>query len=659
MGSSYALTRSSSSLRTLRRTQLNTKFDAMSSNAGPSSSRQTSSRATRSLPQKSPATLSTVLPATGDFASPAAPRLRVGAEPVNVNTAFLQANYTGREIVSLFKLRSDVDHPRFLNLLDVQNTLGHMQMVAESLADRLAELDENPPTLADLRSRPVRATAVPPAPLPSPPVLPPLIPDSDAPHNPTDELDEAAEEELAEFSRKRQAQFDERKALRDNYRATCERVQREHKAAFWAEQDRLQEYWENENVAHLDDLAAYDEERARVVSSLEELADSWLAFLQRYLRVARLLLRYGTRKAVKFPKPCAPCSKTGCPCFTDPERTQVSCTTCVVGKMKCVPSGSNTSVHIACVRIPLRPRPWPPRPRLRRAVRFNKWYPPHFDYRTRAEKRKGIPFLFSKADAAKGGAVDSVGSGDARSEAEDEDEKEEEEDAMEVDDAAPPIATLSGSSKSPTRSSARASTGASKTAQGASAPAPAAVPSSRPPVASSLCVRLEDAPLPPAEFTFTAATLLGGSSGHVPPHATYAERNLRARDDFSLVVPPDSCFGKLRPWNILQEEYPLEVSVPRYHARRSWILHWAAEMDRMAIYTAGREFMAALVRDSSPSVDFPSEYLSLPIVYGNVPYPCPVPSSPTTRNGIRWRCTRRARLRKRWSTHAQRWTRIR
>ncbi|KAJ7015905.1 hypothetical protein C8F04DRAFT_1284143, partial [Mycena alexandri] len=227
----------------------------MSSKAGPSSSRQTSSRATRSLPQKLPATLSTVLPATGDFASPAAPRLRVGAEPVNVNTAFLQANYTGREIVSLFKLRSNADHPRFLNLLDVQNTLGHTQMVAESLADRLAELDENPPTLADLRPRPVRATVVPPAPLPLPPVLPPLIPDSDAPHNPTDELDEAAEEELAEFSRKRQARFNERKALRDNHRATCER--------------------ENENVAHLDDLAAYDEERARVVSSLEELADSW------------------------------------------------------------------------------------------------------------------------------------------------------------------------------------------------------------------------------------------------------------------------------------------------------------------------------------------------------------------------------------------------
>ncbi|KAJ7024871.1 hypothetical protein C8F04DRAFT_1269879 [Mycena alexandri] len=817
----------------------------MSSKAGPSSSRPTSSRATRSLPKKSPAAVSSALPATGDFASPAAPRLRVGAEPVNVNTAFLQANYTGREIVSLFKLRSDADHPRFLNLLDVQNTLGHTQMVAESLADRLAELDENPPTLADLRPRP---------------------------------LDEAAEEELAEFSRKRQARFDERKALRDNHRATCERVQREHEAAFWAEQDRLQEYWENENVAHLDDLAAYDEERARVVSSLEELAESWdrdvvrarrhvvrqneieavtrhifrlrdevayahemlvalqgnqtlgeeidvfleaahlgevppgfsyrpvdsntryvnhpvspsvpsqpppassssssstipreqgkgkgkavdspekgkgravdsagkgkgkarevasgtessklprvtlrlppppadfaavrgsgskkrvavedgaserplkvkkstaydfsgkhtcnlraaiidfpllatsheptlpagfatwTAFFQKYLRAARLLLHYGTRKAIKFPKPCVPCSNTGCPCFTDPEKKSVSCATCIVGKMKCVPSSSDPSAHIDAFLAyqhayashfdPVRGHL---DPAFAAPFDFDKWYPPHFDYRTRAEIRKGIPFLFSKKDAAKGGAVDSVGSGDAGSEAEDEDEKEEEEeeeDAMEVDDAAPPIATLSGSSESPTRSSARASAGTSKTAQGATAPAQPTASSSRQPVASSSRVRLEDAPVPSVEdpprakFSFTAATLLGGSSDRVPPHATYAERHLRARDDFSLVVPPDSCFGKLRPWNIPQEEYPLEVSVPRYHARRSWILHWAAEMDRMAIYTAGREFMAALVRDSSPAIDFPPEHLSLPVVYGNVPYPCPVPE---LTNDAEWR----------------------
>ncbi|KAJ7036102.1 hypothetical protein C8F04DRAFT_1258220 [Mycena alexandri] len=376
--------------------------------------------------------------------------------------------------------------------------------------------------------------------------------------------------------------------------------------------------------------------------------ETWTMFFQKYLQAARLLLRYGTQKAIKFPKPCVPCSKTGCPCFTDPEKTSVSCATCIVGKMKCVPSGSSTSAHIDAflayqhayashfdpVRGHLDPAFVAP-------FDFDKWYPPHFDYRTRAEKRSGIRFLFSKADAAKGGAVDSVGSGDARSEAEDKDEDEkEEEEEEEEDDAAPPITTLSGSSESPTRSSARASTGTSKAAPRTSAPAPTAVPSSRPPVASSSRVRLEDAPLPPAEepapaeFTFTTATLLGASSGHVPPHATYAKRNLRARDDFSLVVPPDSCFGKLRPWNIPQEEYPLEVSVPRYHTRRSWILHWAAEIDRMVIYTAGREFMAALVRDSSPSVDFPSKFLSLPIVYGNVPYPCPVPE---LTNDAEWR----------------------
>ncbi|KAJ7032691.1 hypothetical protein C8F04DRAFT_1261537 [Mycena alexandri] len=812
----------------------------MSSNAGPSSSSlQTPSRTTRSLPKKSPAAASAALPATGDFASPAAPRLRVGAEPVNVNTEFLQEKLSGREILARFRLQSDAPHPYPVNLQQVHNSLEHTRMVGEALADKLADLDENQPILADLRPRPVRATVAPPAPIPSPPVLPPLIPDSDAPHNPTDELDEAAEEELAEFSRRRQARFDERKALRDNYRATCERVQREHEAAFWAEQDHQQEFWESERTASLADLAAYNEERAWVVGELEFAVESrdrelvragrhivrqneieavtrhiyrlrdevayshemlvalqgnqtlgeeidvfleaahlgevppgfsyrpidpktpyvnrpvstsgkgkgkavdspekgkgkarevtsstepgklprvtlrlppppadfasvrgggskkrvvtedetperpskvkktgapydfsgkhtcnlraaiidfpllatshqparpagfatWTAFFQKYLRAARLLLHYGTRKAIKFPKPCVPCSKTGCPCFTDPEKTSVSCATCIVGKMKCVPSGSNTSAHIDAFLAyqhayashfdPVRGHL---DPAFAAPFDFDKWYPPHFDYRTRAEKRKGIPFLFSKADAAKGGAVDS-----AEDEDEKEEEEEEEEDAMEVDDAAPPIATLSGSSESPTRSSARASAGTSKTAPRTSAPAPAAAPSSRPPVASSSRVRLEDAPLPPAEepapaeFTFTAATLLGGSSGHVPPHATYAERNLRARDDFSLVVPPDSCFGKLRPWNIPQEEYPLEVSVPRYHARRSWILHWAAEMDRMAIYTAGREFMAALVRDSSPSVDFPSEYLSLPIVYGNVPYPCPVPE---LTNDAEWR----------------------
>ncbi|KAJ7018071.1 hypothetical protein C8F04DRAFT_1199508 [Mycena alexandri] len=236
----------------------------MSSNAGPSSSRQTPSRATRGLPKKSPAAMSMPLPATGDFASPAVPRLRVGAEPVNVNTEFLQEKFSRHEILARFRLQSD----------QVHNSLEHTRMVGEALADKLADLDENQPILADLRPRPIRATMAPPAPIPSPPVLPPLIPDSDAPHNPTDELDEAAEEELAEFSRRRQARFDERKALRDNYRATCERVQREHEAAFWAEQDHLQEFWESERTASLADLAAYNEERAWVVGELEFAVES-------------------------------------------------------------------------------------------------------------------------------------------------------------------------------------------------------------------------------------------------------------------------------------------------------------------------------------------------------------------------------------------------
>ncbi|KAJ7016862.1 hypothetical protein C8F04DRAFT_1201379, partial [Mycena alexandri] len=204
----------------------------MSSNAGPSSSRQTPSRATRGLPKKSPATVSSALPATGDFASPAAPRLRVGAEPVNVNAEFLHEKLSGREILARFRLQSDAPHPYPRQPSASSQFLEHTRMVGEALADKLADLDENQPILADLRPRPVRATVAPPAPIPSPPVLPPLIPDSDAPHNPTDKLDEAAEEELAEFSRRRQARFDERKALRDNYRATCERVQRSTRPRF-------------------------------------------------------------------------------------------------------------------------------------------------------------------------------------------------------------------------------------------------------------------------------------------------------------------------------------------------------------------------------------------------------------------------------------------
>ncbi|KAJ7019365.1 hypothetical protein C8F04DRAFT_1197761 [Mycena alexandri] len=246
----------------------------MSSNASPSSSRQTPSRATRSLPKKSPATVSTPLPATGDFASPAVPRLRVGADSVNVNPEVLQAKYSGRKILARFKLQSNAPHPYPINLQEVHNSLEHTCMVGEALADKLADLDENPPTLADLRPRPIRATVAPPAPLPSPPVLPPLIPDSDAPHNPTDELDETTEEELTEFSRRWQARFDERKALRDNHRATCERVQREHEAAFWAKQDHILEFWESERTANLADLAAYNEERAWVMRELEFVGES-------------------------------------------------------------------------------------------------------------------------------------------------------------------------------------------------------------------------------------------------------------------------------------------------------------------------------------------------------------------------------------------------
>ncbi|KAJ7020807.1 hypothetical protein C8F04DRAFT_1274571 [Mycena alexandri] len=783
MGSSYALTRSSSSLRTLPLTQLNTKLR-----------RHVLQRRPLLLAARLPPVPLAACPRNRPRPCPALSQLRVTSRPplpldfasgLNLSTTRWA---TRRWLLKVWR----TDWPSWTRTLRPSPTFAHVLSV--------------PPWC-------------PPAPLPSPPLLPPLIPDSDAPHIPTDELDEAAEEELAEFSRKRQARFDERKALRDNHRATCERVQREHEAAFWAEQDRLQEYWENENVAHLDDLAAYDEERARVVSSLEELAESWdrdvvrarrhvvrqneieavtrhifrlrdevayahemlvalqgnqtlgeeidvfleaahlgevppgfsyrpvdsntryvnhpvspsvpsqpppasssssslsksreqgkgkgkavdspekgkgtessklprvtlrlppppadfaavrgsgskkrvavedgaserplkvkkstaydfsgkhtcnlraaiidfpllatsheptlpagfatwTAFFQRYLRAARLLLHYGTRKAIKFPKPCVPCSNTGCPCFTDPEKN------------------SNPSAHIdaflayqhayALTSTPSVATSTPPSPR-------------------HSISTSGTRPTSTTEDAAKGGAVDSVGSGDARSEAEDEDEKEEEEeeeeDAMEVDDAAPPIATLSGSSESPTR--ARSSLTASSSRQSWLAFSRRAY---------GLEVRaaflpFEEVPHARRVHLHRRHPSRAVHLDSVPATRHLPERHLRAagRLLLSVRVRPTSCFEQASSMEHPKEEYPLA----RFRAADTMLgaagsFTWAAEMDRIGDLT-GRDAnsWAALVRDSSPaSPTSPSEYLSLPIVYGNVPYPCPVPE---LTNDAEWR----------------------
>ncbi|KAJ7020781.1 hypothetical protein C8F04DRAFT_1274534 [Mycena alexandri] len=207
----------------------------MSSNAGPSSSRQTPLCTTRGLPKKSPAAVSATLPATGDFASPRRPSIsRRGRTRERQHRVLARETLRARNpgaLPTFSPTRLTLTPSTFSKFTTPWSIHAWWVKLWRTSWPTWTKPSPFSPTFAP-------ALSVPPWLLPLP-FLPPLIPDSDVPYNPTDELDEAAEEELTEFSRRRQARFDERKALRENYRATCERVQREHEAAFWAEQDHL------------------------------------------------------------------------------------------------------------------------------------------------------------------------------------------------------------------------------------------------------------------------------------------------------------------------------------------------------------------------------------------------------------------------------------
>ncbi|KAJ7041597.1 hypothetical protein C8F04DRAFT_1391102 [Mycena alexandri] len=343
--------------------------------------------------------------------------------------------------------------------------------------------------------------------------------------------------------------------------------------------------------------------------------ESWREYLEGCIRATRLFLHFGTRKAAKFAQPCTKCAQFNFPCVADAMRTSGSCATCNVAKTKCVPSNKPdvgfvdswiTYQHVYASHFdPVRGHL---NPDFAAPFDFDSWYPPAFDYRTDAEKRKGILFLYSKEMVAAGGGIvaDAAGEGDVES------EDGAEGAPMDVD--APPVATLAGSTEEPATAMEPVASSSNAAASGSRTSLPADV------------LRVV--------HRYQPSDLLGGSSARLPPPATYALEHHRAREDFSLTQPPDSCFGKLRPWNIPQEEYPLEIAIPRLHARRSWIMQWASEMWRMAVWMAGREFMMAHIRDSDPSLDVPPDHLSLPLIYGHIPFPCPVPA---LSNDAEWR----------------------
>ncbi|KAJ7034498.1 hypothetical protein C8F04DRAFT_1260010, partial [Mycena alexandri] len=191
---------------------------------------------------------------------------------------------------------------------------------------------------------------------------------------------------------------------------------------------------------------------------------------------------------------------------------------------------------------------------------FDKWYPPHFDYRTRVREEIGNSIPILEGRCCQGRRVDSVGSGDARSEAEDEDEKKRRRrrrTRWRWTSSAPyrhPV-WLVGEPDTVLSSCLHW-----RFENGSGLQRPLHSCAFFAPARGFVVARtVGGPPLPPAEepapaeFTFTAATLLGGSSGH---------------------------------------------------ARRSWILHWAAEMDRIGDYrldgNSWRRWCAILPLRSTP-----------------------------------------------------------
>ena len=241
---------------------------------------------------------------------------------------------------------------------------------------------------------------------------------------------------------------------------------------------------------------------------------------------------------------------------------------------------------------------------------FDSWYPPDIDWRTAAERRSKVPFKWTAAAAQKGGANESGSSSKRRmkevarveSDVEMEEEEMEEDaessraDETETEPTVPPIATLPGSSES----------------------------------------QIEKPVSQRAKFTFNAADLLGGSMANNLPRSQYSSRHHLPCDDFDMPVPPDSCFGKMRAWNIPQENYSLPVTAARYHARQSWNISWFMEMSRMIVYSAGAEFASALMRNSSPLDEMAPEEPARPLIVDGIPFPCPVP---TLDSDEAWRTT--------------------
>ncbi|KAJ7766915.1 hypothetical protein B0H16DRAFT_1453910 [Mycena metata] len=281
-------------------------------------------------------------------------------------------------------------------------------------------------------------------------------------------------------------------------------------------------------------------------------------------------------------------------------RGQVAnCASCVRAKVVCSPVRGGNANGLSHLR-----------PSFAAPFNFEHWYPPDIDWRSAAERRTKVPFKWTVAAAQKGGANESGSSSKRRmkevarveSDVEMEEEETEEDaessraDETETEPTVPPIATLPGSSES----------------------------------------QIEKPVSQRAKFTFNAADLLGGSMANNLPRSQYSSRHHLPRDDFDMPVPPDSCFGKMRAWNIPQENYSLPVTAARYHARQSWNISWFMEMSRMIVYSAGAEFASALMRNSSPLDEMAPEEPARPLIVDGIPFPCPVP---TLDSDEAWRTT--------------------
>ncbi|KAJ7750868.1 hypothetical protein B0H16DRAFT_1460570 [Mycena metata] len=361
-------------------------------------------------------------------------------------------------------------------------------------------------------------------------------------------------------------------------------------------------------------------------------AGSWKVWFTQRLPCGRHLLRYGPHPMVKFPHPCGACNEKGWPCVadSDPEGKSASCASCQRAKTVCTPvrHGSSNGLteflaYQGAYASHFDRKLGHIKPAFAAPFNFDTWYPPDIDYRTTAKRRNKVPFKWTAAAAEKGGAADAskrkAKGGKMKAEpdvemdgVESEDNAEETEaDEEAVDDTVPPIAILADSSEGPTANSAR----------------PVAVSSpSRSPAPPSAASGSRTAPPRRSQFKYRPADLLGGDVDNPLPRAQYNDQHHLPHDDFDMPVPPDSCFGKMRAWNIPQENYPLDITAARYQARQSWNVSWFMEMSRMNLYTAGSQFAAALMRNSSPLDDLKPEEPTRPLVVDGIPFPCPVPT---------------------------------